>query len=146
MEETTVTVGENLTLTCPPRTLSRNVFYHWGGRQGTLGVWFIPPAKHYMIMEDGTLLFANVKRQDLQYFNVVKNGVSCSIESKGKNRRLAFSQRFLLREVGGTESLFQVNHAYLTGIQSIYLDVGFEGLALKLKSMLVTMSGLFWCR
>jgi hypothetical protein len=101
-----VTVGKDLALTCPPRTLSRNVFYHWGGREGVTGAWFLPQAKHYMIMEDGTLLFANVQYKDLEYFNVVKNGVSCSIESKGKTKRFAFSQKFLLNEVGGinTES------------------------------------------
>ncbi|XP_028410884.1 contactin-5-like [Dendronephthya gigantea] len=95
-----VTVGKDLALTCPPRTLSRNVFYHWGGQRGVTGAWFLPQAKHYMIMNDGTLLFAHVKNEDLEYFNVVKNGVSCSIESKGKSKRFAFSQRFLLSGVG----------------------------------------------
>ena len=104
VEEAEATVGRELTLACPPRTLSRNVFYHWGGRQGVTGVWFLPNAKHYMITEDGALLFANVKDDDLEYFNVQKNGVSCSIESKGKTKRLAFSQKFLLREVGGADT------------------------------------------
>ena len=103
LEEAQVTVGKDLALACPPRTLSRNVFYHWGGRQGAGGVWFLPNAKHHMIMEDGTLLFANVKDDDLEYLNVQKNGISCSIESKGTIKRLAFSQRFLLREVGGKD-------------------------------------------
>lgn len=98
-----VRVGKELALACPPRTLSRNVFYHWGGRRGVTGAWFLPQAKHYMIMNDGTLLFANVKQEDLEYFNVVKNGVSCSIESKGKSKRFAFSQRFLLNKVGGAK-------------------------------------------
>ena len=96
-----VTVGKDLALTCPPRTLSRNVFFHWGGRQGVTGAWFLPQAKHYMIMENGTLLFANVRDKDLEYFNVVKGGVSCGIESKGTTKRFAFSQKFLLIEVGG---------------------------------------------
>ena len=100
IESKDVTVGKDLALTCPPRTLSRNIFYHWGGRQGITGAWFLPQAKHYMIMEDGTLLFANVRDQDLEYFNVVKNGVSCGIESKGTTKRFAFSQKFLLIEAG----------------------------------------------
>ncbi len=123
LDEVQVTVGKDLTLTCPPRTLSRNVFYHWGGRRGVTGAWFLPQAKHYMIMEDGTLLFANVKDKDLEYFNVVKNGVSCSIESKGKNKRLAFSQRFLLLEVGGTN--IRIILLTLTTVQRFLLSFYF---------------------
>lgn len=58
-----------------------------------------------MIMEDGSLLFASVKDEDIEYFNVQMNGVSCSIESKGDTKRLSFSQRFLLKQTGGKEHL-----------------------------------------
>ncbi|XP_046839549.1 contactin-5-like [Xenia sp. Carnegie-2017] len=100
VEEALVTVGKDFALTCPPRKLSRDVFFHWGGRRGTTGAWFLTSAKHYMIMENGTLLFANVRKKDLEVFNVEKNGVSCVIESK-EYKNLAFSQRFLLREISG---------------------------------------------
>lgn len=106
VEDVSVTVGKNLTLPCPPHTLTLNSFYHWGGQDAT-GPWFLRSAKHYMITNDGTLLFANVKKSDLEYINNVENGVSCVIESKGEIRRLKFSQRFLLHEVGGTTILIK---------------------------------------
>lgn len=70
------------------------------------GAWFLPGAAHYMITQEGTLLFANVRNSDVEYFNVEKNGVSCGIESKGTSKRLAFSQRFLLQSVGRKGNIF----------------------------------------
>ena len=112
VEEVSVTVGKNLTLPCPPHTSTLNPFYHWGGQDAT-GPWFLRSAEHYMITNDGTLLFANVKKSDLEYINNVGNGVSCVIESKGEIRRLTFSQRFLLHEVGGITIFFVAKYLFV---------------------------------
>lgn len=77
-----VVVGQAAFIKCPAHTSGHNFIYKWGKTAIVGGVNFIKSAPNYIVLNDGTLFFSHLKKEDVKYFNIQE--ARCGMEANAE--------------------------------------------------------------
>ena len=103
-----VTVGQQLTIDCPPHGYTKYAIYNWGGLTA-LGTWLFSDVENALVMGDGRLFFSHVTKANLAFIKQ-KRGIRCLVEAKegGSSFNFQKSGVFRFKITGGRHIFIQV--------------------------------------
>ncbi|XP_046841633.1 contactin-6-like isoform X2 [Xenia sp. Carnegie-2017] len=90
-----VTVGQQLTIDCPPHGYTKYAIYKWGGLTA-LGTWLFSDVENALVMGDGRLFFSHVTKANLAFIKQ-KHGIRCLVEANEGGSSFNFQKSGVFR-------------------------------------------------
>ncbi|XP_046841105.1 uncharacterized protein LOC124435204 [Xenia sp. Carnegie-2017] len=90
-----VTVGQQLTIDCPPHGYTKCAIYKWGGLT-VLGTWLFSNVENALVMGDGRLFFSHVTKANLAFIQQMR-GIRCLIKAKGDGSSFNYQKSGVFR-------------------------------------------------